>query len=139
MHSSIDQGHLVAFLLRSCPNIQELSIKYPWHKTLPLEMACMEKYWKSNEFFAGDLLKHLRTVSIAFFQGSESEVDIVRFLLHNASNLEKMNIFLFDPEEDQNLETRMMICQDLLNIPKVSPQAKVHIFSRDRVAYASNS
>ncbi|KAF5207271.1 F-box/RNI-like superfamily protein [Thalictrum thalictroides] len=39
MDASINQGHLVAFLLRSCPNIQVLCIMYPWHKTLPLEMS----------------------------------------------------------------------------------------------------
>ncbi|KAF5187799.1 F-box protein [Thalictrum thalictroides] len=138
MNAAKNQGHLLVFLLRSCPNIQGLTITYPWVTPTLLNVIGVENYWPSEEFLAGDLLKCLKTVAIEYFQGSESEQDIVRFLLQSASNLETMFIIWYYVEHE-NSDIRAKISQDLLSITRASPQAEVVFFSRDRVAYVSNS
>ncbi|PIA58200.1 hypothetical protein AQUCO_00500258v1 [Aquilegia coerulea] len=129
-----NQGHELIFLLRNCPNIQRLSITYHPLKTTCLNMLSLKEYWPCKEFLAGDLLKYLTTVEIQKFQGSRSQLDIVRFLLQSASNLEKMTIIWLD-EEHQDLETRTRVFQELLNFTKVSPQVEVLLFTQEGVAY----
>ncbi|KAF5203216.1 hypothetical protein FRX31_007197, partial [Thalictrum thalictroides] len=52
----------------------------------------MEDYWQTQEFSSEDIFMQLRTVEIKYFEGSEEELEFVRYLLENAHAMEKMNL-----------------------------------------------
>ncbi|KAF5182225.1 hypothetical protein FRX31_028190 [Thalictrum thalictroides] len=84
----------------------------------------MEQYLHSNKFSSGDNLKHLRSVEIEDFGGSESQQDIVRHLLESASILEKMDI-RYSNDINHNAEKLTKIDEKLLLFHEVSSNAEI--------------
>ncbi|KAL5712063.1 hypothetical protein ACHQM5_014270 [Ranunculus cassubicifolius] len=120
-----NQLQVVKFLLGSYPNLQKLYLHFYEEDCTVPDMMPMDAYWKSKEFSTVDVLNHLETVEFDNIRGSESELELVSYLLDNASILEWMNITFLDKEI--TLETRMHICQKLLTLPRVSPRARIFL------------
>ncbi|PRQ18430.1 putative F-box domain, leucine-rich repeat domain, L domain-containing protein [Rosa chinensis] len=80
-------------LLRGMPNLSTLYIKsYPsLHIGKPKACGFKSKYWKSHKL---DCVHQLQDVSIALSTGYiNNALDLVRYILENASNLKQMIIF----------------------------------------------
>ncbi|KAF9603197.1 hypothetical protein IFM89_034530 [Coptis chinensis] len=85
------QLQVMAFLLQSYPNLQTLSL---WVHYAITNSPTMERYCLSKNLSAKGILKHLKTVKIHGFDGTEAELDVVRYFLESADKLENMDITL---------------------------------------------
>ncbi|PIA44650.1 hypothetical protein AQUCO_01700328v1 [Aquilegia coerulea] len=122
MDSTKNQLQVMTFLLRSYPKLQSLYISFfedDGNKSL--EMFSMEGNWQYKELSTVDILKHLRTIEMVNLQGTESELDLVRYMLENANILEVMSIICVE----NNVETLARISKKLLTFARVSPNAKI--------------
>ncbi|KAF9588246.1 hypothetical protein IFM89_008658 [Coptis chinensis] len=86
-------------------------------------MENMEEHWQAKELFPDDL-KHIRAVDIDDFRGSESELDILRYLLETASALEKINI-QYCNRIKRDKDTQIRITEKLLSLTRISPRAAI--------------
>ncbi|PIA30101.1 hypothetical protein AQUCO_05700072v1 [Aquilegia coerulea] len=115
-------------LLLSCyPHLQTLEItvdsqEYKWHfETLrSMNITGVEDHWQLEELPGGDILNHLRMVKIKEFEGRESEIKLVRFLLENAKFLEKMK-FSYTYNEQENADIQRKIREMLSAFAGIAP------------------
>ncbi|KAL5711587.1 hypothetical protein ACHQM5_022018 [Ranunculus cassubicifolius] len=68
--------------------------------------------------------RHLNTVELKNFRGKKEDLHIVRYLLENASGLEKMKINYLDALKN-DATARLMVSEELLTITKASARATV--------------
>ncbi|KAF9590061.1 hypothetical protein IFM89_030373 [Coptis chinensis] len=54
----------------------------------------VRRYWLAENISSDGILKNLRKVQIKYFEGSDIELELVKYLLKNASILEKADIFV---------------------------------------------
>ncbi|KAF5203977.1 hypothetical protein FRX31_006436, partial [Thalictrum thalictroides] len=59
---------------------------------MPAVRLNMDEGCRSLELSSEYSLKHLKIVDIESFEGTQKELDLVRFLLENADAIEKLNI-----------------------------------------------
>ncbi|PIA37608.1 hypothetical protein AQUCO_03000281v1 [Aquilegia coerulea] len=127
---------VITFLLRIYPNLQTLylSVYQPENYDQDLassSMINMEGYWQGDELCSGVNLKHLRTVEIVEFGGTDIELDILRRLFESASILEKMNI-RYSSFVKQNAEKLTTIHEKMSLFYKVSSSATISLAYHDR-------
>ncbi|PIA44261.1 hypothetical protein AQUCO_01700096v1 [Aquilegia coerulea] len=120
-----NQFLVITFLLKSYPNLQNLWLCFNEEKRMSLNMVCMEEHWHSEEWSAEYVLKYLRMVEIKQFQGSESELEFVKYFLENANMLEYVNIGFSCKEKV--IEERTSITEKLLTFARVSPHAQIFL------------
>ncbi|PIA62107.1 hypothetical protein AQUCO_00200244v1 [Aquilegia coerulea] len=89
MYCTSNHVRAITFLLKSYPNLLTLSLDFlqPPHMNNNTEV-----FLPSQELSTDGILEHLKTVSIHKFEGSECELELVRYLLENANAMEEMNI-----------------------------------------------
>ncbi|PIA41544.1 hypothetical protein AQUCO_02200166v1 [Aquilegia coerulea] len=120
MYGTKDYVCAVKVLLESYPNLQTLAISVEGRNTT--------EYVPSQELSATDgNLKHLKTVAISSFEGSESELDLVRYILGNANAMEEMNI-IYSNEFKKDVAKQTVVRDKCSKFAKVSPSAVI-IFS----------
>ncbi|PIA60584.1 hypothetical protein AQUCO_00300227v1 [Aquilegia coerulea] len=120
---------VIKLLLRSYPHLQTLQIcvdreSYLWNLATFKKIIDVEDYWKLKELPAGDKLNSLRVVEVRDFGGSESEIELVRYLLENANLLKKMNISYKDNTQQSN-GSQMNKSEMLLTFASVAPNVKI--------------
>ncbi|KAF5190369.1 hypothetical protein FRX31_020041 [Thalictrum thalictroides] len=123
MFSTKNELQVLTLLLRSCPKLQRLHIKFNQDVGRSLDMLSMEGDWQYKELSTVDMLKHLRTIEINNLQGTESELDLVRYMLENANILEALLITCVKNNE----ETHARIIRKLLTFARASPNAKIFL------------
>ncbi|PIA27211.1 hypothetical protein AQUCO_08200020v1 [Aquilegia coerulea] len=107
MYSTDNHVSVIKFLLKSCPNLQTLSICVQEKSTQTLEMLSMEGYFPVQELSTDEcILKHLMTVEISSYEGSESELDLMTFLRMNANVLKDINIISYSEQFKEDVATR---------------------------------
>ncbi|PIA41545.1 hypothetical protein AQUCO_02200167v1 [Aquilegia coerulea] len=115
---------VITFLLKSYPNLQTLSISVKEIITRYLDVYNMERYLPSQELSAGGVLNHLKTVTINSFGGSKCELDLMRYLLGNATALEEMKI-IYSGKLKEDLVKQTVVRDKCSVITKVSPSAVI--------------
>ncbi|KAL5731069.1 hypothetical protein ACHQM5_003830 [Ranunculus cassubicifolius] len=123
MDPTKEQLQVITFLLRICSALQSLSICFFEAKDPP-ELPTINDCSQSKELSTGHIPMNLRTVKIQEFQGSESEIGLVQYLLQNASSLEVMSIE-YQNETIKHEDNRTRISEKLLTFARVSPYARI--------------
>ncbi|PIA39820.1 hypothetical protein AQUCO_02600348v1 [Aquilegia coerulea] len=85
----------------------------------------MEGYWQSEQFSTVGILNHLKTVKLHWFEGSDTELDLVRYLVENANILEKIYIIYSDTLKLYDAG-QASIVEKLMQLNKASPCATYH-------------
>nr|DAD35988.1 TPA_asm: hypothetical protein HUJ06_006628 [Nelumbo nucifera] len=111
----------VAHLLQPSPKLEYLQIKIDhwWH------VYDDQERWEPNSLGLFCLV-HLKIVKIKCFGGrdNELELELVKFLLGNAGNLNHMAI-VANPELSEDLERQTKISQMLISFPRASSTTMV--------------
>ncbi|PIA60582.1 hypothetical protein AQUCO_00300225v1 [Aquilegia coerulea] len=123
---------VIKLLLRSYPHLETLVItvereEYDWHleASTSMNLTGMEDHSQLKKLAPGDTLDRLRMLEVREFEGSDSEIELVRYLLENANFLEKMN--LSKAHNQQSAESQMKESEMMLAFAKVAPRVKISL------------
>ncbi|PIA58183.1 hypothetical protein AQUCO_00500246v1 [Aquilegia coerulea] len=125
MHDTENQVCAITLLLRSYPNLQDLSISLNQDCT-SLNMLNMEEYWQSTLLSTKDILKHLKTFDVELFQVSTNALDIMRYVLASARALEEMRVKVLEPLVNVEKD-RMKLSEKLLTFPRASIRSAIYL------------
>ncbi|PIA53293.1 hypothetical protein AQUCO_00900104v1 [Aquilegia coerulea] len=133
LYPTKNQVQVITFLLKSYPNLQVLYINIKQQYGEEEEEEEEEEYtfnmdesWKTEELNTDGMLEQLNGVQIESFKGSESEFDLVRFLLGNAGVLQDMNIIL-SKENQTDAATSFYIKEKIEMLTRASPIVDVSV------------
>eukprot|EP00268_Persea_americana_P007138 TRINITY_DN12620_c0_g2_i1.p1 TRINITY_DN12620_c0_g2~~TRINITY_DN12620_c0_g2_i1.p1 ORF type:complete len:311 (+),score=37.49 TRINITY_DN12620_c0_g2_i1:869-1801(+) len=113
---------LLLFLLRSCPNLQELALEGTClNEHIPIEIDFWEKQRPPDCFINPLLRVYMHEISLS----SKSVIGFVKFLLLNAHVLIGMTLDYIETPEHQ-LKDKVII-NDLLRLKRASPQVLLDI------------
>ncbi|KAL5716109.1 hypothetical protein ACHQM5_017840 [Ranunculus cassubicifolius] len=129
-YPTIEQLKVLILLLRGYPCLQTLHIYIEILSMIDLTMLHkilgVVDYVEMRELCTEAVLNQLARVEIEYFEGSEMELDLVRFLLRNATSLEIMNITLSSISQRRG-KTSVSINDTIQMFPRVSPRAIITI------------
>ncbi|KAL5728918.1 hypothetical protein ACHQM5_001941 [Ranunculus cassubicifolius] len=129
MYPANSQFEVITFLLGICPNLQSLEIILREHKP-PENVLDQEEDMQSQVLSTEGILKHLKTFEFRDFGGTGSELKLVKYVLENATIMEKVDI-VFSLEMEKDLKTQVSIREMIVAYPKISSNAIIS-FSSDQ-------
>ncbi|KAL5712153.1 hypothetical protein ACHQM5_014352 [Ranunculus cassubicifolius] len=122
LYASLGQLKIIILLLRSYPCLQTLRINFK---------PCItpEDYEETGELDTQAVLNQLTCVKFNFFGGCKIELSLVRYLLGNATALEKMHITLapWSHAEPEGINPTR-INENIQMFTRVSPNAVISVF-----------
>ncbi|KAF9605453.1 hypothetical protein IFM89_017472 [Coptis chinensis] len=125
MYPTRNQVHVITLLLRSYPNLQTLRLSVE-REQLNASMFDLEEHCEIQELRDDGILKELKIVEFEYFEGSESELNLVRYLLENANVLEDLNI-IFSKQDQIEATHRIDITEKMQTLTRASPYVAVSI------------
>ncbi|KAL5712801.1 hypothetical protein ACHQM5_014934 [Ranunculus cassubicifolius] len=110
---------LITFLLSNSPKLQTVEIHLIQEQSMSRKVLNVEQFQETKHLSKGHILNQLRSVVIYDFEGSERELLLVKFLLRNATILEKLDI-RYSSHMNWDSEACTKTSEKLLSFPKVS-------------------
>ncbi|KAL5728917.1 hypothetical protein ACHQM5_001941 [Ranunculus cassubicifolius] len=96
----------------------------------PENVLDQEEDMQSQVLSTEGILKHLKTFEFRDFGGTGSELKLVKYVLENATIMEKVDI-VFSLEMEKDLKTQVSIREMIVAYPKISSNAIIS-FSSDQ-------
>ncbi|KAF5203748.1 F-box protein [Thalictrum thalictroides] len=124
MYPTKNQVQVIILLLRNFPNLKHLRIQVQQH--MPAVRLNMDEGCRSLELSSEYSLKHLKKVDIESFEGTQKELDLVRFLLENADAIEKLNI-VYTSQEMVDFLSQVSVQEKIESFSKASSNVVVSI------------
>ncbi|KAL5712807.1 hypothetical protein ACHQM5_014939 [Ranunculus cassubicifolius] len=122
MSSTNNHVRVISFLLSRCLNLQTLQIYVTQGQLTSKKSLELEQYQHLNPSSNEDILKQLKSIVFYYFQGSESELDLAKYLLANAIVLEKLEV-RYSSKVRSNAEACVKSGEKLSSFTRVSPDA----------------
>ncbi|PIA39786.1 hypothetical protein AQUCO_02600330v1 [Aquilegia coerulea] len=117
-----DIAHHATKIFKGLHNIRKLDLHCYYIEALPSNIPA--RYLPPQDPSTKSILMHLKEVVIRYFEGSESEVDLVRYLLNNAIVMEEIKIG-YAKEIKDDAESQRIIAEKILAFNKGSPSAVI--------------